>query len=474
MECSVVESTRDLASRGSDFTQAAVNHGADAVYTALSEDGSPPSGDPITLVAVPREWWPPPTRISELSDWRDDHGEATRKAANDLRAHGYDEVGLALGEGPVDAFTVLEHADAIIVRAVPQRAAAAADLLAQSFVLTPDVVLPGLWSDGAQDEVTGERSLTRPGERVSRDSLADLWTGWPACSGVPRAHERGNHGQEAAIAVLDTGCDADHEEISDRTVDFAYFPPDGPVRRVRGFDTSWHGTHVAGIAAGQTIGVAPQARLMCGSVLGGDRLETVLSRLVRGINWVAGQMASLPASTTARIVNMSLGIREDWVDSPRKRDALAAVAGALGYLMSGYGALIVAAVGNDGPGSGPRAPAYIPGVLAVGAVDFERDVAAFSSGGRGPAPFNHVETPSVAGFGVDVLSSMERDAFGESHYCFSSGTSMAAPYVAGVAALAGQETGHFGPDLKDWIVGHAQSLPANAAQVGAGLARIEA
>src|SRR3954452_7603771 len=101
--------TGDAASRGADFTNVAANHGADVVHAALSEEGSPHAQGPLTLVAVPRDWWPPPTQVSELPEWRTDHGEATRAAVRLLASSGYDRVQLALGESPVDSFSVLDH-----------------------------------------------------------------------------------------------------------------------------------------------------------------------------------------------------------------------------------------------------------------------------------------------------------------------------------------------------------------------------
>jgi subtilisin family serine protease len=125
-------------------------------------------------------------------------------------------------------------------------------------------------------------------------------------------------------------------------------------------------------------------------------------------------------------------------------------------------------VGNDGPGS-IRAPAYFEECLSVGAVDSELQPALFSGGGV--SPVTQRPEPDIAGFGVDILSSLERDITGRSLYAEMSGTSMAAPYVTGIAALiAAADPCMHSSELRQCLLQRALPLDAPPERVGAGLA----
>src|SRR5690606_13760420 len=172
-------------------------------------------------------------------------------------------------------------------------------------------------------------------------------------------------------------------------------------------DENGHGTHVAGIVAatgapGGVFGVAPKAELLAVRVLD-ENGSGSLSDLIDGLSWTSG--------SGAHIVNLSLG-------SPLNNPLLERAIKALIQ----RGVLVVAAVGNSGPQIGSVGyPAKLEGVIGVGASDRDDGIATFSSRGCGV---------DLAAPGVGVRSTWIGGG-----YRTMSGTSMAAPHVAGVCAL---------------------------------------
>jgi len=166
---------------------------------------------------------------------------------------------------------------------------------------------------------------------------------------------------------------------------------------------------------------------------------------------------------------MSLGFLPEWVSGPQFGSVLDGMKLIIATLANDFDVLPVIAIGNDGPGK-MRLPGYLPEVLAVGAVDTKSKPADFSGGGL--SPISGDPEPNIAGYGVDVFSSLERDADNRSWYTKLSGTSMATPYVAGIAALvAAAHPGQHGQKLRATLLNNAQPLPWPPNRVGKGLAR---
>ncbi len=218
--------------------------------------------------------------------------------------------------------------------------------------------------------------------------------------GVEAAQSEAHGRRRPVIAIIDTGIDDSHPDLLGSVLDRFDAVGDG------NWDTGPHGTGIAGIIAahGQLIGIAPEATVLSIRAFPagtGAAAEATSEALVRGLDWATEQRAD--------VINMSLAGPEDpFVD--------AAVTQAIAE-----GFIVVAAAGNDGPGSPPAHPAAVKGVIAVTATDQQDSL--FSGA-------NHGAYISLAAPGVDILSASTGGG-----YNLATGTSQAAANVSGVIAL---------------------------------------
>lgn len=231
-------------------------------------------------------------------------------------------------------------------------------------------------------------------------------------------------GHGITVAIIDTGVDYHHPDLG------GCFGPGCKV--VGGYDfvnndgdpldDFGHGTHVAGIVAanGVLLGVAPDANLLAYKALdaGGFGLEsTVIAALERAVDPDQNPITE----DGAEVINLSLG-SSGAPDGPLSEAAEAAVAA---------GSVVVAAAGNSGAYATIGAPANAEHVIAVAASDNLDRIAYFSS--RGPITGQDYIKPNLTAPGYPINSA----ALGGGHV-YLSGTSMAAPHVAGAAALLKQ------------------------------------
>lgn len=238
-------------------------------------------------------------------------------------------------------------------------------------------------------------------------------------------------GSGICAAVLDTGI-ALHPDLRDRIVSFRDFTGNSVKCR----DDSGHGTHVAGILAGNGYasdgmyaGMAPRAELLIGKVLDREGNGNV-DNVILGIRWVMESAASYKV----RIVNISVGTQPDLAQAQKDR-----LQKAVEDLWD-MGLIVVVSAGNYGPGSGT---VVVPGnsrkVITVGVPD---SPAAFRGprrervnySGRGPTS-ECIIKPDVFAPGTGILSCSARFPYpGEPPYIMKSGTSMATPVVSGALA----------------------------------------
>jgi len=228
-------------------------------------------------------------------------------------------------------------------------------------------------------------------------------------------------GEDMTIAVLDSGVQITHPDISQRIADCKDFTaPKQAVMNGKCEDKNGHGTHVAGIIAADggkdglgIYGMAPETKLLVYRVCG-----------TNGSCWADDVAVAIrtAADAKAQIINISLGS-----DTSNKL-----IEDAVNYASDG-GVLLVAAAGNDGPYVGSiDYPAAYANVVAVGALDAELVVSEWSS--RGNNSETDVDVANVgdldfAAPGVNIESTWK-----DNGYSVLSGTSMAAPHIAGLAA----------------------------------------
>jgi bacillopeptidase F len=235
-------------------------------------------------------------------------------------------------------------------------------------------------------------------------------------------------GGAVRVGTIDTGVDPGHPALAGRIAAWR----DVVAGRPAPYDDNGHGTHTAGVIAGgdpgAPIGVAPGAKLLVAKAIRGDG-RGMGSDILAAAQWLTDPDGNPATADFPAVVNGSWGQAADpndfWF-----RPMLAR--------WRSLGIVAVFAAGNSGPRPGSvGSPSGYPEALAVGAVDAARRVASFSSrgpvawenrDGTGPAP-GPVAKPDLVAPGVDVVSSVGGG------YAPMTGTSMAAPHVAGVAAL---------------------------------------
>jgi len=207
-----------------------------------------------------------------------------------------------------------------------------------------------------------------------------------------------SQGAGVTIAVLDTRIDQTHKELAGKTlarIDTVAIDP--KINLPTSGVVKDHGTYVASVA----LRAAPQAKILPVRVLNEDGLSS-LATVAEGIRRAADGGAT--------VINMSLStssyslVLEDAVAYAQRR-----------------GSVLVAAYGNEETNSTKVYPADFPGVLSVVAAELQEKRATFS---------NYSRAACVAAPGVKAVGAYTGD-----HFAIADGTSFAAPWVAGQAAL---------------------------------------
>jgi hypothetical protein len=247
-------------------------------------------------------------------------------------------------------------------------------------------------------------------------------------------------GRNVAVAIVDSGIDLRHPELKGASIE----PYDATGKGSTAPEE--HGTAIAGIVAArqQLQGAAPDARILAVrsfSQAGGGRFEGTTETLIKGID--------IGLAHGARVFNLSFtGPKDPSIEQIIR-------------IAAGKGAILVAAAGNGGPDAPAAYPAAYDAVIAVTAVD------------RGDKVYARANRGSYIAFaapGVDILAPAPKQAYG-----LSSGTSMAAAYVSGIAALLTEvKPGLSAAEVRKYLVESARSSPAEPkSELGAGVVDAE-
>ncbi|NED95243.1 S8 family serine peptidase [Phytoactinopolyspora alkaliphila] len=316
--------------------------------------------------------------------------------------------------------------------------------------------------------------------------------------GAPEAWDSGYDGSGVTVAVLDSGYDPNHPDLVGQVVaaqDFTDVIPGEPgpgdpdpgeplpeeqlpeeqlpgentgdstatgdagnaAGTARGdavaADANGHGTHVAATIAGTGAasngaytGIAPGAKLLIGKVLN-DAGSGMEDWIIASMEWAVAEGAD--------VVNMSLG-------TPYTTDGTDPMSQAVNRLSESSNSLFVVAAGNMGPqDESVTSPGAATEALTVGAVTKDDRIADFSS--RGPRVGDGALKPEIVAPGVDIVAARASGtSLGnllDEHYTSLNGTSMAAPHVAGAAAILAQQRPDLGGrDLKNRLISTSQPL----------------
>ena len=386
--------------------------------------------------------------LREVADSRDFAAQAVDFARTEgSDAVWFDNLGVAVVSAAPDQLGALRTAEtgsAAVVSVSPELI---------HHVLTDAGYVQG-YRDGVND-LAGRLGATAPGEAgaavAPKPPFADnaQFTWGLQATGAATSPQSG---AGIKVAVLDTGFDVGHPDFAGRDVTTQSFVSGETVQ-----DGHGHGTHCIGTSCGSRTpgtgpryGVAYGASIFAGKVLG-DNGSGSDGNIIAGINWAI--------ENQCHIVSMSLGADVAQVHPPYT---------VVGKRALDAGTLIVAAAGNNadrrvGNYGFVGTPANSPYIMAVGALDQKLEMAFFSARTLPDVQGGQVD---IAAPGYQVYSSWPMPT----RYKTISGTSMATPHVAGIAALWAELTGYRGRDLWATLAQDSQRLLQPSVDVGGGLA----
>jgi subtilisin len=398
----------------------------------------------------------------KIASSADFEGRAPAERMAEGEAIVFKELGVALVDSPPEQMRAISTAEDNMILAVePERFVSA---IMEAPALSAPLVPMGAASPSfleyfrgyrdAVNEIAGKLlgeapELVEEEAGVAAISEAELTWGLQ----VTKAAASRFTGRGIRVAVLDTGIDLDHPDFAGRAIQSQSFIVNESVQ-----DGHGHGTHCIGTACGPVqpgrlprYGVAYEAEIFAGKVLSNQGSGSD-GGILAGIDWAIRNSCQIISMSLGAPVGEAEGFSQIYEQVAQR--ALAA------------GALIIAAAGNESARPGHIAPvghpANCPSIMALAALDSRLGVAPFSCGGLNPQG-GQVD---IAGPGVAVVSTWPRPTL----YRTISGTSMATPHVAGIAALLAEANPTArGRALQSLLIQGARRLRRAARDVGAGL-----
>lgn len=233
-----------------------------------------------------------------------------------------------------------------------------------------------------------------------------------------------NQKREIKVAVVDTGVDYNHPDLKNRVLkDLGYNFVDNSKDTM---DDNWHGTHVSGIIAaegGNKVGIAGIAGFADVKIIP----VKVMDENGEGSSKIIAKGIRYAADVNADVINFSIGfnVKDDYI------------ADAIKYARD-KGAFVVASSGNDNLNCDNSSPAGDEGAYTVSSISKNDEKSSFSNFGQ---------SVEIAAPGEEILSTVPGGG-----YEYENGTSMAAPIIAGTAALIKAENPNLSPEQIETIL----------------------
>lgn len=292
-------------------------------------------------------------------------------------------------------------------------------------------VIKTLSSQPDVEKVQLDVAVTLPEPAAAAELLAPEWN--IEVSGAPVLWSLGFTGQGVVVANMDTGVDVLHPDLASRWrggTNSWFDPynehPDTP------YDNDGHGTQTMGIMVGgdangnTSIGMAPGAQWIAVKIFN-DARSSEYSAIHQGFQYLLDPDGQPATDDAPNVVNLSWTLENPGNCTNEFQEDI--------NVFRASGIAVVVAAGNDGPlAFTSTSPANNGGALSVGAVTYTLDVQFLSS--RGPSACNGKTFPSLAAPGQPILTTdLTFSGSSPDPYLVVSGTSFAAPHVAGAMAL---------------------------------------
>jgi subtilisin family serine protease len=335
------------------------------------------------------------------------------KTVTALRSHA------ASTQKPIVSLLATRRAQGLVTRVVPMWVANDVAVTA-----TPDVITE-LAARSDVRAVLADATVLAPATRTTAMGPAVPVEPNVDLVNAPALWADGFRGQGVVVANMDSGVDATHPDLASkwRGGTNSWYDPNGQ-HPTTPTDISGHGTQTMGVmvggdGGGSSVGIAPDAKWIAAKVFD-DSGKATVSGIHLAFQWLLDPDGDPSTADAPNVVNASWTLTSPGCDTTFQPD--------LASLRSA-GILPVFAAGNFGPTAGTLfSPANLPEAFAVGATDDTDALYAYSS--RGPSACSGAVAPRLSAPGVDIRTT---DLFGG--YVTDTGTSVAAPLVAGSLAL---------------------------------------